>query len=686
MRLKTRMTLMQVATVIAAIVALCWVFVQQISRYGETEMEKFRTEMLEDEKQQLKDFVQMAVGTIDSYYKRSQDVEALKQAKRDELKRVVDAVYGQLDAFYKEHPGLSRFELIEGMKSIVLPARYDGDNYLWVQNLDSVILIHPSPKLAGKDMSQFKDSKGNYMIRDMSEIAKRDGEGMSSYWWPKPGEQEAKLKISYVRLLPEAGLIIGSGAWIEDITAEMKAEALRQVAKMRLSDGNYFWINDMTPKMVMHPIKPALDGKNVGAMTDAKGKQLFRAMVEVAEADGQGYVDYFWGKPGKDGDFPKLSFVKLFKPWGWIIGIGVYIDNIDTAVAAKQVALEEAIHSMVVFVLGISLLLAVLSVVAGVLGSRSVTNTIGGEPVDIAGIAARVSGGDLTIASTNGNGVVERGILKSMKEMAGNLRVVVGDVQSATDNVAAGSEELSSSSETLSQSTVEQAASIEEVSSSLVEIVGSIRKNADNAEATSRIADSTNNDIKSGEESVERTVAAMREIADKIVFIEEIARQTNLLALNAAIEAARAGEQGKGFAVVAAEVRKLAERSATTAQEISELSASSVEVAEETGELFARLTPEIAKTAELIREVAEVCAEQNHGVSQIERAVEQLDTVVQQNAMASEEMASTSEELASQAATLQEAMRYFRVDLADGGVASRSLVQALPGPDVDLEQ
>lgn len=345
MRLKTRMTLMQVATVVAAIVALCWVFVQQISRYGETEMEKFRTEMLEDEKQQLKDFVQMAVGTIDSYYKRSQDVEALKQAKRDELKRVVDAVYGQLDAFHREHPGLSRFELIEGMKSIVLPARYDGDNYLWVQDLDSVMLIHPSSKLTGKDMSQFKDPKGNYMIRDMTEIAKRDGEGMSSYWWPKPGEQEAKLKISYVRLLPDAGLIIGSGAWIEDITAEMKGEALRQVAKMRLSDGNYFWINDMTPKMVMHPIKPALDGKNVGAMTDAKGKQLFRAMVEVAETDGQGYVDYFWGKPGKDGDFPKLSFVKLFKPWGWVIGMGVYIDNIDTAVAAKQVALEEAIHS-----------------------------------------------------------------------------------------------------------------------------------------------------------------------------------------------------------------------------------------------------------------------------------------------------------------------------------------------------
>ena len=183
------------------------------------------------------------------------------------------------------------------------------------------------------------------------------------------------------------------------------------------------------------------------------------------------------------------------------------------------------------------------------------TNTIGGEPVDIASIAARISSGDLTIASSgNGNGGAELGILKSMKDMAGNLRGVVGEVQSATDNVAAGSEELSASSETLSQSTVEQAASIEEVSASLVEIVGSIRKNADNADATSRIADATSNEIKSGEHAVKETVKAMREIAGKIVFIEEIARQTNLLALNAAIEAARAGEQGKGFAVVAAEI------------------------------------------------------------------------------------------------------------------------------------
>jgi methyl-accepting chemotaxis protein len=157
----------------------------------------------------------------------------------------------------------------------------------------------------------------------------------------------------------------------------------------------------------------------------------------------------------------------------------------------------------------------------------------------------------------------------------------------------------------------------------------------------------------------------MKQIAEKISIIEEIARQTNLLALNAAIEAARAGEHGKGFAVVAAEVRKLAERSGQAAGEISELSASSVQIAEQAGGMLKKIVPDIRKTADLIQEITAASSEQNAGADQINKAIQQLDQVVQQNAAGSEEMASTSEELSSQAEQLQCSMSFFIIDDRD---------------------
>ncbi len=284
-------------------------------------------------------------------------------------------------------------------------------------------------------------------------------------------------------------------------------------------------------------------------------------------------------------------------------------------------------------------------------------------------VAETISKGDLTV---NLKTLSDKDTLgKSLSVMLDKLREIVGNVKDAADNVASGSQELSAGSEQLSQGTTEQAASAEEASSSIEEMTASFRQNSDNAQQTEKIALKSSGDaIESGKAVVE-AVTAMKNIAEKINIIEEIARQTNLLALNAAIEAARAGEHGKGFAVVASEVRKLAERSQAAAAEISQLSTSSMDVAERAGEMLARLVPDIQKTAELVQEISASSKEQASGSDQINGAIQQLNQVIQQNAGAAEEMASTSEELSAQAEQLQNTVSFFKVENVEKKAAKR---------------
>jgi len=464
--------------------------------------------------------------------------------------------------------------------------------------------------------------------------------------------------------------------------------AKETVKSSRYDESNYYWINDLSPRMIMHPINAALDGQDLSTNADPNGKRLFMEMVKVVQANSAGFVNYEWAKEGHARPVPKTSYVKLIPEWGWIIGSGLYLDDIEAQLAkVRNIALLVTLLVIVaamglVFVVARSISAPLVQAVEMLqeIGNGNLDRRIDLRQNDEVGVMVRelnkfadsmqhevltafnrLAEGDFTFTAT---GVIRDPLAKANVALC----QLVEQIQQAAENVATGSQALASVSQQMSQGATEQAASAEEASSSVEEMAANIRQNADNALQTEKIAVRAAKDAQEAGQVANENMAAMKEIAGKIVIIEEIARQTNLLALNAAIEAARAGEYGRGFAVVAAEVRKLAERSQSAAGEINKLSLSSVAVAEKAGKILRDLAPDIQKTAELVQEIAAASREQDTGTEQINLALQQLDKVTQQNAAATEEMASTAEELSGQSEQLQEIVASFKIIRGlDGG-------------------
>jgi methyl-accepting chemotaxis protein len=246
-------------------------------------------------------------------------------------------------------------------------------------------------------------------------------------------------------------------------------------------------------------------------------------------------------------------------------------------------------------------------------------------------------------------------------DMAERLTSIFTDLRSASSSLSLAASQLASSSNSVSHGTAQQAASVEESTASLEQMSASITQNADSSRQLEAMALLGASQAEESALAVDKTVNAMRTIAERISVIQDIAYQTNLLALNAAIEAARAGDQGRGFAVVAAEIRRLAERSRTAARQISDLTASSLTVAAESGIKLASLAPSIRRTADVVQEVAAASAEQASGVGQMNKAMAQVDQVTQSNASAAEQLASTAEELMRHAESLHKRIAYFRL-------------------------
>jgi methyl-accepting chemotaxis protein len=442
--------------------------------------------------------------------------------------------------------------------------------------------------------------------------------------------------------------------------AEAQSKAAAEVKAIRYDGDNYIWINDMHPRIVAHPIKPELEGKDVTDFKDPDGKALYVAIVDEVKKAGAGYVDYRWSKVSNSEPVPKRSYVAGFAPWGWIAGSGVYIDDVRAA------ALQFAALS-----LGVGLF-AAIAVFGFVLWTA---RTLRVRLAQAERALAALADGDLRSTIEIGARDELGRLLSAVAATRDNLARIVSQVRDATDGIQTASTEIASGNADLSERTEQAASSLQETASSMEQLTSTVRQTADSAQTANQLAQSASSLASKGGTVVSQVVSTMNEItasskkiADIIGTIDGIAFQTNILALNAAVEAARAGEQGRGFAVVASEVRSLAQRSAEAAKEIKSLIGASVEKVEsgsrlvaDAGSTMGEIVAGVQRVSDIIAEISAATGEQSSGIAQVGSAVGQLDQATQQNAALVEESAAAAESLKDQARQLAQVVARFRV-------------------------
>jgi len=319
--------------------------INTIKTISNNNIKKYEQDAYENKKQEMQSYVSLALTNIESI-----KIRGTKQRIKSNLKEQTSQLFSIINKVYNKYKDLlPEEELKNKLKFLISNARYGKNGYYWVNDGHLKILVHPIyPQLNGKKIIEIYDGKGLDNIYKSLLNAQKNGSGFMQYKWPRKKSKIKEEKISYLKVFKPYGWIIGTGVYLNDIKKILQKEAIQSVAKMRYGKNGYFWITDSTPKMIMHPILPNLDGKDLSNYKDSNGMYLFNKMVEVCKNNKNGgVVKYLWTKPKSKIVEEKISYVKRFDQWNWIVGTGSYIDDIEEQILFMKKQTNDEINNII---------------------------------------------------------------------------------------------------------------------------------------------------------------------------------------------------------------------------------------------------------------------------------------------------------------------------------------------------